>query len=214
MSIPAQALFVTAETEDRRARKADEEQGRRLAALAAVDLFTPLGADERATLAAALRPEPFAAGETVTHEGEPGLGLYLITRGRAVVQLGTGERARQVAELGAGQFFGEMSLMTGAARSATVVAATDLECYRIDKDVFQTLITRAARDRRSDRRGPRRPSRGPRVGPRPARRDQPRRRQGRPGRSHPRLLRPARVGRRRPGDRCGRPGAPGGRRLR
>jgi small-conductance mechanosensitive channel/CRP-like cAMP-binding protein len=140
LSIPAQALFVTAETEDRRARKADEEQGRRLAALAAVDLFTPLGADERATLAAALRPEPFAAGETVTHEGEPGLGLYLITRGRAVVQLGTGERARQVAELGAGQFFGEMSLMTGAARSATVVAATDLECYRIDKDVFQTLI--------------------------------------------------------------------------
>ena len=75
-----------------------------------------------------------------THEGEPGLGLYLITRGRAVVQLGTGERARQVAELGAGQFFGEMSLMTGAARSATVVSATDLECYRIDKDVFQTLI--------------------------------------------------------------------------
>ena len=140
LSIPAQALFVTAETEDRRARKHDEELARRRAALARVDLFAPLGADERATLAAALRPTPFAHGEVVTHEGDPGDGLYLITTGTAAVQLGVGERAREIARLGPGQFFGEMSLMTGAARSATVVAITDLECYCIDKAVFQTLI--------------------------------------------------------------------------
>ena len=140
MSIPAQALFITAETEDRRARKLDDEQARRLAALAQVDLFAPLGAAERATLAAALKPEPFAAGETVTHEGQAGEGLYLITAGTAVVQLGRGARAREVARLGPGQFFGEMSLMTGEARSATVVAATDLDCYRIDKAEFQALV--------------------------------------------------------------------------
>ncbi len=140
LSIPAQALFVTAETEDRRARKHDEELARRRAALARVDLFAPLGVDERATLAAALRPTPFAHGEVVTHEGDPGDGLYLITTGTAAVQLGVGERAREIARLGPGQFFGEMSLMTGAARSATVVAITDLECYCIDKAVFQTLI--------------------------------------------------------------------------
>jgi len=140
LSIPAQALFVTAETEDRRSRKLDEEQARRRAALVRVDLFAPLGDDERATLAAALRPAPFAAGEVVTREGDAGDGLYLITRGTAVVQLGIGERAREIARLGPGQFFGEMSLMTGAARSATVVAITDLECYGIDKAVFQTLV--------------------------------------------------------------------------
>jgi CRP-like cAMP-binding protein len=141
LSIPAQALFVTAESEERRARKLEEEQTRRLAAVAQVDLFAPLGDDERAQLAAALVPEPFAAGEIVTHEGDPGLGLYLITRGFAVVQLGSGAKAREVARLGPGQFFGEMSLMTGAARSATVAAATDLECYRIDKPMFQRLLT-------------------------------------------------------------------------
>ncbi|MBK9030776.1 MAG: cyclic nucleotide-binding domain-containing protein [Myxococcales bacterium] len=77
----------------------------------------------------------------MTHEGEAGEGLYLITTGAAVVQLGRGAKAREVARLGPGQFFGEMSLMTGEARSATVVAATDLDCYRIDKAVFQALVT-------------------------------------------------------------------------
>ena len=141
LAIPAQTLFVTADNDERRARKADEEQARRLAALARIDLFAPLGDDERRQLAAALRQEPFAAGEIVTHEGDPGEGLYVIIDGTAIVQLGVGARAREVARLGAGQFFGEMSLMTGATRSATVVAATDLTCYRIDKAVFQTLVT-------------------------------------------------------------------------
>jgi hypothetical protein len=140
LSIPAQALFVTAETEDRRARK-----GRRGAR-------PPAGRPGRGRSVHAARrrrarhpgrgapPRALRRRRDRDPRGRARLGLYLITRGRAVVQLGTGERARQVAELGAGQFFGEMSLMTGAARSATVVAATDLECYRIDKDVFQTLI--------------------------------------------------------------------------
>lgn len=141
MSMPAQALFITHETEDRRLRKVDDERNRRLAALAKVDLFGTLGDDERVRLADALRIEPFAAGEAVTQEGEHDEGLYLITRGEAVVQLGRGAAARTVARLGPGQFFGEMSLMTGATRSATVVAATDLECYRIDKPVFQDLVT-------------------------------------------------------------------------
>lgn len=141
LSIPAQALFVTAETEDRRVRKADDERARRRAALAAIDLFEGLGDDERDRLADALRIEPFAAGEAVTHEGEQDEGLYVITRGQAEVRLGRGASARTLATLGPGQFFGEMSLMTGATRSATVVAATDLECYRIDKPVFQSLLT-------------------------------------------------------------------------
>ena len=88
-----------------------------------------------------MRVSGIALGEVVTHEGDPGDGLYLITTGTAAVQLGVGERAREIARLGPGQFFGEMSLMTGAARSATVVAVTDLECYCIDKAVFQTLVT-------------------------------------------------------------------------
>ncbi len=47
---------------------------------------------------------------------------------------------REVATLRGGQFFGEMSLLTGAPRQATVVAATDVVCYRLDKDVFQEVL--------------------------------------------------------------------------
>lgn len=140
LSMPAQAVFLTHESEERRVRKLDDERQRRRAALATVDLFGGLGEAERDRLADALRVEPFAAGEAVTHEGEHDEGLYLITRGEAVVQLGRGAAARTVARLGPGQFFGEMSLMTGAARSATIVAGTDLECYRIDKPVFQAIV--------------------------------------------------------------------------
>ena len=45
-----------------------------------------------------------------------------------------------MARLAAGQFFGEMSLMTGEARTASVVAATDLVCYCVDKLVFEHIL--------------------------------------------------------------------------
>ena len=47
-----------------------------------------------------------------------------------------------MARLGAGSFFGEMSLMTGEARSATVVALTGARCYRLDKSAFQEVLRR------------------------------------------------------------------------
>ena len=45
-----------------------------------------------------------------------------------------------MAHLSAGQFFGEMSLMTGAPRSATVVATSDVDCYVLNRAIFQQLL--------------------------------------------------------------------------
>jgi branched-chain amino acid transport system substrate-binding protein len=59
------------------------------------------------------------------------------------VRIGKGHEQREVARLGAGQFFGEMSLMTGEARTATVVAATDLVCYRMSKAAFHAILHEA-----------------------------------------------------------------------
>jgi CRP-like cAMP-binding protein len=56
------------------------------------------------------------------------------------VQLGVLGASKQVAMLGEGEFFGEMSLMTGALRTATVVAKTDVECYVVDKEAFQEIV--------------------------------------------------------------------------
>ena len=64
----------------------------------------------------------------------------MLVSGEAIVRIGTGREAREVATLRAGQFFGEMSLMTGEARTATVVAATDLVTYRVTKPAFQHIL--------------------------------------------------------------------------
>jgi small-conductance mechanosensitive channel/CRP-like cAMP-binding protein len=141
LSIPAQAQFVTKESGERKIRKSDEEQQRRLDALAHVHYFDHLSAEDRARLASGLHYAPFAAGEVMTRQGAEGHWLYLILGGEAQIQVhGEEGLEREVATLRGGQFFGEMSLLTGAPRQATVVAATDVVCYRLDKDVFQDVL--------------------------------------------------------------------------
>lgn len=140
MSIPASTVFLTHETPEREQRKLSRELERRMSALASVDLFRGLPEHQREELAGELRYTPFAIGEAVTHEGDRDDGLYMIVDGEATVRIGKGAEQREVARLGAGQFFGEMSLMTGEARTASVVASTKLECYRIDKPAFQRIL--------------------------------------------------------------------------
>lgn len=140
MSIPASTIFLTHETQEREQRKLSRELERRMNALASVDLFRGLPESQREELAGELRYTPFAIGEAVTHEGDRDDGLYMIVDGEASVRIGKGAEQREVARLGPGQFFGEMSLMTGEARTASVVAATKLECYRIDKPAFQRIL--------------------------------------------------------------------------
>jgi CRP-like cAMP-binding protein len=140
MSIPASSVFVTHETPERADRKAADEQARRLAALAAVDIFSGVPEATQQGLAGDLMYTPFAAGEAITREGELDDGLYMLVSGDAIVRIGSGAERRDVARLAAGQFFGEMSLMTGEARTASVVAATDVVCYRVDKPAFERIL--------------------------------------------------------------------------
>jgi small-conductance mechanosensitive channel/CRP-like cAMP-binding protein len=141
MSIPAHAVFVTEESKEREADKAGEEQEKRIQALGKVEFFDQLSDAERARLAAGLRYAPFASGEVMTRQGDEAHWLYLILEGEALVTVrGEGGLERPVARLARGNFFGEMSLMTGAPRAATVVATTDVECYRLDKAVFKDVL--------------------------------------------------------------------------
>jgi small-conductance mechanosensitive channel/CRP-like cAMP-binding protein len=143
LSMPAQALFVTTDTSERRAQKSQQDLQRRLGALARIDLFSALSDEEREQLADGLRVAPFARGETITRQGRDAHWLYIIAEGEAVVKVSAPDGPdREVARLQAGQFFGEMSLLTGAPRSATVVAGTDVECFRLDRATFQRLLDR------------------------------------------------------------------------
>jgi small-conductance mechanosensitive channel/CRP-like cAMP-binding protein len=140
LSIPASTVFLTPNTPERQATKASAELETRMMALASVDLFRGLPEDKRRDLAGKLVFTPFARGEAVTREGDQDDGLYMLVEGEGTVRIGTGRDEREVARLIPGQFFGEMSLMTGEARTATVIAATDMVCYRIDKPAFQHVL--------------------------------------------------------------------------
>jgi small-conductance mechanosensitive channel/CRP-like cAMP-binding protein len=142
MEIPFPSLNVnvTEMNEERDRRKGDEEYARRVDALSRVDVFRALDAQKIDRLSRRLRMVMFGPGEVILRQGDPGDSLYVVRSGQVVVQIGFGGGPKTVATLTTGQFFGEMSLMTGESRSATVVARSDVECYIVDKEAFQEIL--------------------------------------------------------------------------
>ena len=86
-------------------------------------------------------PAPFASGDVITRQGATAHWLYVLVKGRAdvIVQNPQGDSVK-VAQLSPGSFFGEWGLLTGEPRHATVVARSDVECYRLDKESFRTVL--------------------------------------------------------------------------
>ena len=141
LSMPAHALFMTEDTPERRHEKAKREVEHRLQALENVDLLSPLSQKERSQLAEALRFTPFGRGEILAKQDDRGNCMYLLTAGRVAVLVSTDDgHEREVARLEAGSFFGEMSLLTGERRTATITALDEVECYRLDKSAFEQVL--------------------------------------------------------------------------
>lgn len=143
LSVPAFTAFVEEQDQERKKLHHELEIQLRLGALdlAQVELFKQMTEEERRKLAEQIRPAPFMKGDIMTHQGAEAHWLYILTRGSAEVVLTVdgGER-RRVAILHAGDFFGEMSLLTGEPRAATVKALEDSECYRLDRQAFNSII--------------------------------------------------------------------------
>ena len=120
--------------------------------LSSVPLFSGLSRRPLRKLAAATQPVSFHSSETIIREGAPGDAFFAILSGRAVVTQG----GRRLRRLGPGEFFGELALLDGEPRSASVVAETDLlslrlsrrslvEVLRADPAVAIALLTQMAR---------------------------------------------------------------------
>jgi small-conductance mechanosensitive channel/CRP-like cAMP-binding protein len=141
LSIPAHSIFVTEDDASRRERKSAEEIEKRVTALRRVELFEPLTEEEQRALAGRLRVAPFVRGEAMTRQGAEAHWLYLIIKGEAEVRVAAdGNVSERLATLGTGDFFGEMGMMTGEPRTATVIALSDIECYRLDKEAFHDIL--------------------------------------------------------------------------
>src|SRR5262249_47516936 len=105
-------------------------------ALPEVPLFAGLSEAQVEQIAALFKARKFVAGETVIREGSAGAAFYLIDSGEAKVTI----RGEEVAKLGRGDHFGEIALIDGGQRLATVTATTDLVCHRLTFWDFRPLV--------------------------------------------------------------------------
>ncbi|HWZ87175.1 MAG TPA: mechanosensitive ion channel family protein [Thermoanaerobaculia bacterium] len=115
-----------------------------LEAIEANALFAPLSPEERRRLAAGARLLVFSEGETVVREGDSTSSMFLIASGRAAVSLhgtaGSAATSRKLALLEPGAAFGEISLLTGEPRLASVRALTEATLVEIDKATLAPVL--------------------------------------------------------------------------
>jgi small-conductance mechanosensitive channel/CRP-like cAMP-binding protein len=141
VAMPVQSVYVTQQDEARAMAEAEIDLRDRSRALSRVELFRSLKENERHALARSMRRAPFAEGELMTRQGAEATWLYIIERGSVSVRVSVdGARAREVASLHEGDYFGEMGLMTGEPRSATVVALSNVDSFRLDKEAFRDML--------------------------------------------------------------------------
>lgn len=142
LSIPAQRVFITSQGEGRARRKQQEEVRRRAAVLQGVHFLQPLTDEERVDLAGQISVAPFHRGEVITRQGNEAHYLYIVADGEVEVRVASEGESQAVSSVGPGEAFGEMGLMTGEPRTATVTALTEVVCYRLDKSAFQKVLQR------------------------------------------------------------------------
>ena len=99
-------------------------------------LFADLDEEELQLLADSMHGRSFRAGEIATAEGEPGDGFYVVESGEAEISV----RGRPEGKIGPGDYFGEIALLTGAGRAATITATSELRCYAIAPLDFRTIV--------------------------------------------------------------------------
>ena len=108
--------------------------------LSRVPLFAGLSPAHLGRVAALAEQTTYNAGRVIVKKDDPGRAFYVIVEGRAKVVKGKMVTARREAELGTGDFFGELALLDGDRRAATVLAATPLTTIRIERTAFRRLL--------------------------------------------------------------------------
>ena len=99
-------------------------------------LFADLEPAEIDLIAVALQERTFAAGEVVTVEGQRADGFFVIAGGEAEVTV----NGQAVRAMSTGDSFGEIALLQGGERTATITAATELRCYGMSPADFRPLV--------------------------------------------------------------------------
>jgi small-conductance mechanosensitive channel len=102
-----------------------------------IEILSPLGEEDLGALVPHVRLHVYGRGETVVRQGEEGDSLFIVLRGGLEVLFD----GKKVGELSGGEFFGEMSLLTGEKRHATVVASEEVRLIEVSKEALSPVIS-------------------------------------------------------------------------
>jgi CRP-like cAMP-binding protein len=140
---PHRTIDMHQVTEETSAREQERELLARARAIRGVDIFTVLSAEEQRRIAEMSDQRMYLAGEVIVRQGDETSALYVIERGEVVVSVARAGADVEVARLGPGKFFGEMALVTGAARQATVRAAVPCRLLEVGREAVQAVLEKA-----------------------------------------------------------------------
>lgn len=107
--------------------------------LSRVPIFENLLPDQMASILAVAQEHTYAPGQIIVTQGTPGQAFYLITSGRVAIE----RDGQALGAFGQGDFFGEMSLLDSAPRSATIRAIDETHCLMLSSWDFKSLLERA-----------------------------------------------------------------------
>jgi hypothetical protein len=105
-------------------------------------LFEMLGDEERAAVVQEMELETHDEGSVIINEGDPGTSMYLVASGQVKVYTRGKTGTLYLANLGEGEFFGEVSVLTGKPRTATITASQRTELLRLDKEKLDNALSR------------------------------------------------------------------------
>ena len=104
--------------------------------LAGIPIFSECTRKELKAISRLVTPVSISEGKVLVREGEPGREFMIIVEGSATVR----RNGRKIASLGPGDFFGELALLAGVPRTATVIADTDMVIEALNRAEFATLL--------------------------------------------------------------------------
>lgn len=116
-----------------------------LTLLQEIDIFRPFSDEAKVYLSNRMRIHRLPANEVIFEEGDEGASLFIVVEGVIGVRVKSKEdkqKSVEVARLGAGSFFGEMALLTGESRTATIVSLTNTTLFEITKDDIAELMAK------------------------------------------------------------------------
>ena len=110
-------------------------------ALPNIELFSELSKKELKSIASLMTPVRVKAGRVLTEEGQPGREFMIIIEGTATVK----RSGKVLARLGPGDFFGELAVIAGVPRTATVTADSDMLIETLNRREFSSLLDESPR---------------------------------------------------------------------